>query len=142
MTGCPSFIYDTCHHVPQAFYPLPWAGYPHSGSIHELAAPKMHSQRVATLLVGSYPTFSPLPREAVVFFCITQPSRTASTLGSRMPYAARTFLFRQNVASDELHNCFSHCKGTGKRAQCKKNKSFLPHYLFIINKKIVPSRMN
>ena len=32
-----------------------------NGSLHELAAPKVHSQCVTTPLVGSYPAFSPLP---------------------------------------------------------------------------------
>ena len=35
------------------------AGYPDGGGIHELAAPKMHSQHVTMLLVSSYLTFSP-----------------------------------------------------------------------------------
>ena len=45
----------------QAFYPLPnyRAGNPNGGSLHELAAPKMHSRHVTVPLVGSYPTFSP-----------------------------------------------------------------------------------
>ena len=34
---------------------------PSSATIHELAASKMHSRSVATPLVGSCPTFSPLP---------------------------------------------------------------------------------
>ena len=38
--------------------------------IHELSSSGVHSTHVAMRLVGSYPTFSPLPRvEAVVFFC-------------------------------------------------------------------------
>ena len=96
----------------QAFYPLPncRAGNPDGGSLHELAAPKMHSRRVTTPLVGSYPTFSPFqsiraPNHAiknrhktvVIFFCIAQPSRTASTLGSGMPCAARTFLLPLSI---------------------------------------------
>ena len=58
-----------------------------------LQLPRCTAVCVTTTLVGSYPTFSPLPLRAVVFFCITQPSRTPSILGSGMPYAARTFLF-------------------------------------------------
>ena len=93
--------------------PSTLGGLPSNGSLHELAAPKMHSQCVTTLLVGSYPTFSPLLHRsgAVVFFCITQPSRTASILGSRMPCAARTFLFRSvRTASDEPSDCFPTAK--------------------------------
>ena len=47
--------------TPIAFYPLPRTSNPHNGSLHELAASKMHSQYVTILLVGSYPAFSPLP---------------------------------------------------------------------------------
>ena len=72
---------------------------PSNSSLHELAAPKMHSRHVAMALVGSYPAFSPLPRRggAVVFFCITHPSRSATILGSGMLCAARTFLWRHQM---------------------------------------------
>ena len=89
------------------------AGYPLSGGLHELAAPKMHSRHVTMPLVSSYLTFSPfLPRRTVViFFCITQPLRTASTLGSGMPCAARTFLFQLfRAASDRPPGCFLFAK--------------------------------
>ena len=126
----------------QAFYPPPncRAGDPCGGGLHELAAPKMHSQHVTMLLVSSYLTFSPFQpptiainhvveqvhaevrlrakakvRAVVIFFCITQPSRTASTLGSGMPCAARTFLFqppspRRKAASDRPSGCFQAAK--------------------------------
>lgn len=71
---CLSFIQNVCHHTSPAFYPLSWTGYPHQqqrphrsihviaiDSIYELAAPKVHSRCVTTPLVGSCPTFSPLP---------------------------------------------------------------------------------
>ena len=47
--------------------------------LHDLTTPKMHSPYITIRLVGSYPTFSPLPfrRKAVIFFCITPPLRTA-----------------------------------------------------------------
>ena len=35
-------------------------------------------RRIATLAVGSYPAFSPLPFRAVIFFYVTIPSRTSS----------------------------------------------------------------
>ena len=110
------------------------------GSLHELAAPEMHSQCVTTPLVGSYPAFSPLlhPRRqvqdvksfahlqhgAVVFFCITQPLRTASILGSGMPCAARTFLsqFHKETDSDRPSGCFS-------TAKVRKNSS-TPSFFF------------
>lgn len=52
--------------------------------IHELSTSDVHSTHVTTRLVGSYPTFSPLPLSlqkgsvAVVFFCTNSPSRTTS----------------------------------------------------------------
>jgi len=52
---------------------------PSDAGLHELATSKAHSTCVATGLVGSYPTFSPLPfSTAVVFFCATQPLPAAS----------------------------------------------------------------
>lgn len=102
---------------------------PACASLHELAAPKMHSRYVTTPLVGSYPAFSPLPFRAVVFFCMTQPSRTASTLGSGMPCAARTFLSpsvqiqaRHLSASDKPSNCFPPAKID------KKNETAVTRY--------------
>ena len=113
--ACLSFIYSMSHPMAQAFYPPPnnRAGYPGGGGLHELAAPKMHSRHVTVPLVSSYLTFSPfLPGEAVVlFFCITQPSRTASTLGSGMPCAARTFLvWLCRTTSDRPSGCFPAAK--------------------------------
>ena len=51
----------------QAFYPLPnnRAGNPCGGSLHELAAPKMHSRHVTIPLVSSYLTFSPFHPQAM-----------------------------------------------------------------------------
>ena len=48
--------------------------------LHDLTTPKMHSTHIAIRLVGSYPTFSPLPFRcglAVIFFCITLPLQAA-----------------------------------------------------------------
>lgn len=69
-----SFIQNVRRRTSPAFYPLSWASYPHQqqcphrsiriiaiDSVHELAAPKAHSRCVTTPLVGSCPTFSPLP---------------------------------------------------------------------------------
>ena len=51
------------------------------------------------------------PKAVVVFFCITQPSRTASTLGSGMPCAARTFLlWLCRTTSDRPSGCFPAAK--------------------------------
>ena len=51
------------HESPHGFSVLPStgsrAGNPGGGSIHELAAPKMHSRHVTMPLVSSYLTFSP-----------------------------------------------------------------------------------
>ncbi len=95
---CLSFIQTLCRHKaqcykPPAFYPPAWAGYPYSAGLHELAAPKMHSRVCHHTAGGLLPHLLTLtPCGAVVFFCITQPSRIPSILGSGMPCAARTFL--------------------------------------------------
>jgi len=51
---------------------------PSDAGLHELATSNVHSICVTTDLVGSYPTFSPLPFKAVIFFCTAQSSPTAS----------------------------------------------------------------
>ena len=94
---CLSFIYITSHLATKAFYPplcLRLGGLPSNNGLHELAAPERHSQTITRLLVVSYTTFSSLPYEcmAVIFFCLHLLSPIASIFGSRMPYAARTFL--------------------------------------------------
>ncbi len=63
---CLSFIYGVCRHTSLSFYPLTClaAGTgrpPCNASLYELSASGVHSPCVATRLVGSYPTFSPLP---------------------------------------------------------------------------------
>ena len=70
--------------------------------LHELTAPRWHSLAITRQLVVSYTTFSPLPDttpawirdkfRAVIFFCRHLLSPIASSFGSGMPYAARTFL--------------------------------------------------
>ena len=91
------FIYCASRLAPLAFYPPSslWSdGTPSNDGIHELAAPRWHSPTITRRLVVSYTTFSPLPRTstAVTFFCRHLPSPTASTFGSGVPFAARTFL--------------------------------------------------
>ena len=70
--------------------------------LHELTAPRWHSLAITRQLVVSYTTFSPLPDttpswirdkfRAVIFFCRHLLSPIASSFGSGMPCAARTFL--------------------------------------------------
>ncbi|MFC2327108.1 MAG: hypothetical protein ACFNL1_07490, partial [Prevotella histicola] len=78
--------------------------------------PERHSQVITHLLVVSYTTFSPLPstKMAVILFCLHLLSPIASTFGSRMPYAARTFL---------LH--------------LKKMPATVPEYCLVIGAKIL-----
>ena len=74
--------------------------------IHELTAPRWHSLTITRQLVVSYTTFSPLPDttpawirdkfRAVIFFYRHLLSPIASSFGSGMPYAARTFLSHAN----------------------------------------------
>ena len=122
------------HESPHGFSVLPStgsrAGNPGGGSIHELAAPKMHSRtchHAAGELLPHLLTISDIRRASsgmmglvsmavVVFFCITQPLRTASILGSGMPCAARTFLSTWPWAgawatsSGRLSGCFPDAK--------------------------------
>ncbi len=44
-----------------SFYPPPRTSRPDNAGIRELSTPGVHSTYVTTRLVGSYPTFSPLP---------------------------------------------------------------------------------
>ena len=85
--------------------------------IHELTAPRWHSLTITRQLVVSYTTFSPLqqPRrriagKAVIFFYRHLLSPIASSFGSGMPYAARTFLSHLKDASDRPEHCFRHAK--------------------------------
>ena len=88
--------------------------------IHELTAPRWHSLAITRQLVVSYTTFSPLPDttpawirdkfRAVIFFYRHLLSPIASSFGSGMPYAARTFLSHLKDASDRPEHCFRHAK--------------------------------
>ena len=69
----------------------------------ELTAPRWHSLAITRQLVVSYTTFSPLLSPtvgigggAVIFFYRHLLSPIASSFGSGMPYAARTFLSHAN----------------------------------------------
>ena len=94
--------------------------------IHELTAPRWHSLAITRQLVVSYTTFSPLPDtkprrmlkapslrnkfRAVIFFYRHLLSPIASSFGSGMLYAARTFLSHLKDASDRPEHCFRHAK--------------------------------
>lgn len=85
--------------------------------IHELTAPRWHSLTITRQLVVSYTTFSPLHHPhhgkaggAVIFFYRHLLSPIASSFGSGMLYAARTFLSHLKDASDRLEHCFRHAK--------------------------------
>ena len=94
--------------------------------LHELTAPRWHSLAITRQLVVSYTTFSPLPDtkprrmlkasslrnkfRAVIFFYRHLLSPIASSFGSGMPYAARTFLSHLKDASDRPEHCFRHAK--------------------------------
>lgn len=72
--------------------------------IHELSTSGMHSTNVTTGLVGSYPTFSPLPAYTGGSFLLHDQTLTDFfSLGSGMPYVARTFLLLR--ASDKPVHC-------------------------------------
>ena len=81
------------------------ASNPHNVGLHDLTTPKMHSPHVTMRLVGSYPTFSPLPGNLIRFrgislrklggYFLLHYSALADgfPLKSRMLCVARTFLF-------------------------------------------------
>lgn len=56
-------------------------------------------------VVGSYPAFSPLPLQAVIFFCIFHNLTAIFQLRRAVLYVARTFLSRL-IASDKPTNFF------------------------------------
>lgn len=85
--------------------------------IHELTAPRWYSLAITRQLVVSYTTFSPLLSPtvgigggAVIFFYRHLLSPIASSFGSGMLYAARTFLSHLKDASDRPEHCFRHAK--------------------------------
>ena len=85
--------------------------------LHELTAPRWHSLAITRQLVVSYTTFSPLLSPtvgigggAVIFFYRHLLSPIASSFGSGMLYAARTFLSHLKDASDRPEHCFRHAK--------------------------------
>jgi len=98
-------------------------GQPSDDGLHELAAPSRHSTTVASRLVVSYTTFSPLPprttgksrnqpvsAEAVVLFCLHLLSPVACTFTSGASCAARTFLSCHRGTSDRPERCFPTAK--------------------------------
>jgi len=116
----------------QAFYPpsrnsLAGAsgGQPSVDGIHELAAPSRYSTTVASRLVVSYTTFSPLPRNgAVIFFYRHLLSPTASTFRSGASCAARTFLSCTPGTSGRPGQCFPDAKLRKVERKTKKLVSF------------------
>ena len=87
--------------------------------IHELTAPRWHSLAITRQLVVSYTTFSPLqqPRrgiagKAVIFFYRHLLSPIASSFGSGMLYAARTFLSHLKRCQRQTGALLSICKST------------------------------
>ena len=80
---------------------------PYSASLHDLSTSKKHSTCVTTSLVGSYPTFSPLPPEEGGCFLLLYSTLTdCFPLRSGMLCVARTFLLHPEDARDKPTNCF------------------------------------
>lgn len=80
-----------------AVHPPTGASNSHGVGLHDLTTPKTYSPCVATRLVGSYPTFSPLPQpeDGGGCFLLRYSTLTDSfLLGSGMLCVARTFLIR------------------------------------------------
>ena len=97
--ACLSFIYSASHLAALAFYPpsLPKhrAGSPQTTVYANLQPPAGTAQWSPTGWWSLTPPSHPYSHKgAVVLFCLSLPSPTASTFGSGEPYAARTFLSR------------------------------------------------
>ncbi len=85
--------------------------------IRELSTSGVHSTFVAKRLVGSYPTFSPLPCGGS-FLLHLQTLADFYLLGSGVPCVARTFLsshLRKGGASGKPFRCFRTAKVDKKR---------------------------
>ena len=63
-------------------------------------------RRIATLAVGSYPAFSPLPLRAVIFFYANLPSLIASTFRNTVSCIARTFLSQYTLPATNRRTVF------------------------------------
>ena len=89
-----SFILDDNHLPPLATYPPTLDEQPLVVGIHGLATHEVHGPRsIATLAVGSYPTFSPLPPEGGGYFLLHYYTLTSiKPLTCVVLCVARTFL--------------------------------------------------
>ena len=72
-------------------------------------------------LVGSYPTFSPLPRlnGAVVFFYVTPAVADTLHINKRDALCCPDFPHTPYGASDRLANCFHGCKINVNLVKCQ-----------------------
>ena len=72
------FIYSAGYPAAPAFYPpscrMALGGQPSDDGIRELAASRRNSSTVIRRLVGSYPTFSPLPLNRSGYFLLPAPA--------------------------------------------------------------------
>ena len=69
------------------------------------------ARHVTMRLVGSYPTFSPLPRTGAVVFCYLDCALTdIYPLGSAVLCVARTFLFRLATSAADRPAAFKFTK--------------------------------
>ena len=142
------FIYEQRHRCPLSFYPPAWTGRPLFvfAGLHELSTPGVHSIDITADLVGSYPTFSPLPhiKQGGSFLLHQLTLADLFPLGSGMPCVARTFLSssppsckdRQKQRQAGSLRCFC-----GQRY--KENKNIEPiGYVFIRLFSIKATRVN
>ena len=91
-----------------------------NAGLHDLTTPKMHSPHIAIRLVGSYPTFSPLPPGGGGYFLLHYSAFAGGfLLGSRMLCVARTFLFYLYIVSaTDRPAAFSVQRYANKRNLC------------------------
>ena len=90
---CLSFIYYCPRRQSLATYPLTSDGQPYMRQYTWSCNPwYAQPHMLPYMLVGPYPTFSPLPLRAVIFFCAHLPLLIASTFRNTVSCIARTFL--------------------------------------------------
>ena len=103
-----SFICAYCCQQTIAVYPPARASSPQAPVYMTLQLPGRTAQDVAIRLVGSYPTFSPLPRlnEVVFFFYVTPAVTDTLHINKRDALCCPDFPHTPQGASDRPSNCF------------------------------------
>ena len=118
--------YSVCHLsvldvavIAIAVYPPARASNPQTPVYMTLQLPGRTARGVTTRLVGSYPTFSPLPHVcgAVIFFCVYPAVADTLHINKRAALRCPDFPHTPCGASDRPSNCFPTCKISARLAK-------------------------